>query len=69
MTFLITTMIHVLPNNEKYLHEESTTCQCSPTVNTEDEIIVVHNRLIKFRSSESIINEDENNLTPKTLTP
>lgn len=58
-------MIHILPNNEKHLHEESTTCKCNPTVNMEDEIIVIHNRIDVYRSSDAITDEDENLLTHK----
>lgn len=60
-------MIHVLPNYEKHLHEESTTCICNPLVNMEeDEIIVVHNELTREeRESDSIIDEDENLLAEK----
>lgn len=58
-------MMHIWPENEKDLHEESTTCNCNPTVFTEDKIIVVHNRILKFKSSESIISEDENLMVEK----
>lgn len=62
-------MIHVIPNREINLHEESTTCKCLPSVQMEDEIIVVHNELTREeRESDYITDEDENLLTDKNQT-
>lgn len=61
-------MIHVIPNWEIDEHEESTTCKCMPSVRMEDEIIVVHNELKRFRESDYITDEDEKLLTPKNQT-
>ncbi len=61
-------MIHVILNREIHLHEESTTCKCNPSVRMEDEIIVVHNELKRFRESDYITDEDEGLLTPKNQT-
>lgn len=57
-------MIHVIPNWEIDAHEESTTCKCLPSVKMEDEILVVHNELRRFRETD----EDEKLLTTKNQT-
>ncbi len=36
-------MIHVLPINDEREHEESTTCWCNPRIETEGELLVIHN--------------------------
>lgn len=42
-------MIHVIPNRELDLHEESTTCICCPSVITDEaEIVVIHNELTEI---------------------
>lgn len=58
-------MIHVIPNREIDQHEESTTCKCLPSVQMEDEIIVIHNELTRFRESDYITDEDPNLLSSK----
>lgn len=58
-------MIHILPESERHLHEESTTCQCEPAVRTDDEIIVIHNRINIYQSSEGIIDELDGELPDK----
>lgn len=58
-------MIHIIPNREKKLHEESTTCKCEPSVETEDEIIVIHNELNRFRESDYMVDESEGEVTLK----
>lgn len=45
-------MIHVIPNREIDLHEESTTCICCPSVITDEaEIVVIHNELTKIENA------------------
>jgi len=62
-------MIHVIPNREISQHEESTTCKCLPSIQMEDEIIVVHNELTREeRESDYITDEDENLLSDKNQT-
>lgn len=37
-------MWHLLPHNDIKPHEETTTCECLPTIEfIEDEIVVIHN--------------------------
>lgn len=36
-------MIHVLPVNDIKEHTEDTTCECNPTVEIYEEILVIHN--------------------------
>lgn len=38
-------MIHILPTNDIKEHEETTTCECNPQVEIQDnaEILVIHN--------------------------
>lgn len=40
-------MTHIFPDNEKYLHEESTTCRCNPVVDFDDtgDMFVFHMNL------------------------
>lgn len=41
-------MTHIFPDNEKHLHEESTTCVCSPVVDYDDntgQMFVFHMNL------------------------
>lgn len=58
-------MIHIIPNREIKLHIEETTCRCEPRVEIDDEIIVIHNELNRFRESDYIADESEGTLTLK----
>jgi len=50
-------MIHVVPKDEFGSHTLDTTCKCSPFIDMNNELIVVHNPLLDKPYTQNEIDE------------
>jgi hypothetical protein len=53
---------HILPRNDCKQHEESSTCDCKPSIVFKDgELVVIHNAYDKRELLEELIQNINNN--------